>query len=190
MPPLWLSSPPQFAGGKATRTCRPQTHHCLVVWTGPPEKTSACRLRRRFQVEPGGGQTRPRGPSPENTPSNRAPVGAQAAEQLLDQQTSLTPCSARGSVGSAAPAHGTTSPGLCPPACSPHLAAACCCDSQSGTCSSIPGGLASAHGWVWNTGRHISVFASTAATQSGHGICLGFGVPGDEDAYPGSCPGP
>lgn len=75
-------------------------------------------------------------------------MGAQAAEQLLDQHTSLTHRSARGSVGSAAPAHGTTSPGLCPPACSPHLAAACCCDSQSGTCSSIPGGLASAHGGV------------------------------------------
>lgn len=108
---LWLSSPPQLAGRKATRTCRPQTHRRLVVWTGPPEKTGACRLRRHFQVEPGGGQTRPRGPSPRNAPSNR-PHGGTSSRAALGPADEPQPRPSTGLRGECCPSPGTTAQGL------------------------------------------------------------------------------
>lgn len=88
------------------------------------------------------------------------------------------------------------------PACSTRLAVAPDSDSQPRVGPTLPGsgrpgpeeGLSSSHRWAWNTGRGISVLASTAQTPSRgrHGVWLGFGAPGDQSACPmgRGCPGP
>lgn len=181
---------PQFAGPKATRTCRPQTHHCLVVWTGPPEKTSACRLRRCFQVEPGGGQTRPRSPSPENTPSNRAPVGAQAAEQLLDQQTSLTHCSARALWGVLPQPTGPPAQG------SVHLPAPRIWPRPALVTARVGPALPFQEAWpppMGGSGTRAATSPCSRPQQqrrAGTGYAWASGPRGTRMLIPGSCPGP